>query len=197
MPDTTLREDTLAEATRLTMSDRNKDYDEPIDNFTRITDMLNALGYSGPGGRKLQAHDNAIIQTVVKLSRLVTSPTKADTWIDLAGYAACGREVAEVSTEDDIQLTEYEPTSLAKNTEGYWVYAPYGTSGEGRLKFFAEVGALRLTYEQATNLALSEANKHSLFIVDLMHVLTRNYAGQNVYTWKTWMDSTESGPDVA
>lgn len=90
-----LRAQTLNEAARLVNNDRNRDYGEPIDDFSKVADALTAYGYSGPGGRKLLPHDIPFIQTVVKLSRLVQTPDKADSWVDIAGYAACGREVAE------------------------------------------------------------------------------------------------------
>jgi hypothetical protein len=33
------------------------------------------------------------MMALVKVSRISTSPSKLDHWVDLAGYAACGGEV--------------------------------------------------------------------------------------------------------
>ncbi len=37
-------------------------------------------------------HDLAIIMMAVKISRLMWTPNKKDSWLDLAGYAGCGYE---------------------------------------------------------------------------------------------------------
>jgi hypothetical protein len=42
----------------------------------------------------IEPHDVAAMMIIVKLSRIQTSPTKRDSWVDLAGYAALGCEIA-------------------------------------------------------------------------------------------------------
>ena len=88
----------LRDAEQVVCSDRNEEYGEPIDNFSRWAGACNALGYQGPGGRELKPHDLAVIMGLGKLSRSVQSPDKQDTWTDLAGYAAVGYEL--VTLED-------------------------------------------------------------------------------------------------
>jgi hypothetical protein len=44
---------------------------------------------------KLTAVDVAMMLIDVKLARLENDPAHADSWIDVAGYAACGAEVGE------------------------------------------------------------------------------------------------------
>lgn len=95
---TTTRAFVLDDAKRAVCNDRNAEYGEPIDNFGRWAGACNALGYKGPGGRDLKPHDLAVIMGLGKLSRSVQSPDKADTWVDLAGYAAVGYEL--VTLED-------------------------------------------------------------------------------------------------
>lgn len=82
----------LAEASRLITGDRNATYGEPTGDFKRSANAANAYGYTGPGGREIQPHDIAILISLVKISRLMWSPTNQDSWTDLAGYAACGYE---------------------------------------------------------------------------------------------------------
>jgi len=81
----------LREAEDAITGDRNNSYGPPTQDFARTAGVLNALGYSAPNG-PLQPHDVAIMIAAVKLSRLMWSPDKKDSWIDLAGYAACGFE---------------------------------------------------------------------------------------------------------
>lgn len=85
----------LNEAKALVCQERNNDYGPPFEDFSRTADILDAMGYRGPGGRRLAAHDTAVILASVKLSRIVVSPQKRDHWADLAGYAACGHECAD------------------------------------------------------------------------------------------------------
>jgi hypothetical protein len=87
----------LHEAEEAITGDRNNSYGPPTQDFKRTAAILNALGYRGPADTDLLPHDVAIIISAVKLSRLMWSPHKRDSWVDLAGYAACGYEcVAEM-----------------------------------------------------------------------------------------------------
>lgn len=83
------RETVLEEAKKCVMQDRNKDYGSPEDNFKVIgkywTDFL---------GKEITATDVSVMMLLMKIARLHTSPTKGDHWIDIAGYAACGGEIA-------------------------------------------------------------------------------------------------------
>ena len=97
-PAVPVRAEVLRDAEKAVCNDPNAEYGEPIDNFGRWAGACNALGYQGPGGRPLKPHDLAVIMGLGKLSRSVQSPEKADTWTDLAGYAAVGYEL--VTLED-------------------------------------------------------------------------------------------------
>ena len=84
------RAELLREAEALTTGDRNNQYGPPSQDFARSAGILNALGFRGPGDRPIRTHEVALILAAVKMSRLVWSPEKRDSWVDLAGYAACG-----------------------------------------------------------------------------------------------------------
>jgi hypothetical protein len=96
------RAKTLGEAGRLVNGDRNAQYGAPYEDFSRTAAALDGLGYQvavGDDVRALEPHDVAVILSAVKLSRIMSSPQKQDSWVDLAGYAACGAEVAEQEGE--------------------------------------------------------------------------------------------------
>jgi hypothetical protein len=42
----------------------------------------------------VSATDVAVMMGLLKIARIKTSPAHADNWVDLAGYAACGGELA-------------------------------------------------------------------------------------------------------
>lgn len=84
-----LRPDILDTAKSYVMQDRQADYDTPENNFGRIAAMWAAYK-----GQPFNPHDVAVMMALVKVARIASSPGKADNWVDLAGYAACGGEIA-------------------------------------------------------------------------------------------------------
>lgn len=89
-----LRAQMLDEAKQCITGDRNNSYGPPWQDFRRTAGALNAMGYRAPNNRRLQSHDIAIFIMMVKISRLMWTPTKRDSWVDIAGYAGCGLECA-------------------------------------------------------------------------------------------------------
>lgn len=84
------RQQTLAAALDCVTRNRNVQYGEPEDCFGEI-----AKRWSLHLGAEVRPHDVAVMLIDLKLVRLKTSPQKADNWIDVAGYAACGAETAK------------------------------------------------------------------------------------------------------
>jgi hypothetical protein len=95
------RADVLTRAAEA-VADRGLNYGQPEDNFARIARRWNAhlqnVGdrelLQNVGDRELGPSDVAVMLTDVKLARLENSPEHVDSWIDVAGYAACGAEVS-------------------------------------------------------------------------------------------------------
>lgn len=94
------REFILNEAARCVLQDRNNSYGPPHQDFDRTAELVSTY-LRGKYGRiegydvqqlVLNAEDIAVIMILLKVSRLCWSPDKTDTWIDIAGYAACGYE---------------------------------------------------------------------------------------------------------
>lgn len=87
------QESILQEAHRLTHGDRNATYGHPYDDYTCTAALISAI--LGPIlTRPLTAHEAALIQCCVKLSRESRMP-KRDNMVDLAGYAWVARMCAE------------------------------------------------------------------------------------------------------
>lgn len=87
----TRRRELLDAAADLIDGDRQKDYGPPEENFGRIAALWNIYLNGIP---EVNATDVAALMALVKIARAVESPEKADTWIDLAGYAALAGELA-------------------------------------------------------------------------------------------------------
>lgn len=81
------------------LKQRNNAYGPPTQDFSRSAAILNTLGFrvmdAGGGLREIQPHHIALVQIAVKMSRLTWDPANIDSWMDIAGYAACGHECEE------------------------------------------------------------------------------------------------------
>ncbi len=82
------------EAAIKAVADRGLNYGKPEDNFNRIAarwqvHILNRYNIKLP----LDAGDVAMMMADMKLARLENQPDHNDSWIDLAGYAACGADL--------------------------------------------------------------------------------------------------------
>lgn len=84
----------LQEAESLVNGDRNVQYGDPKADFKRTAEMWSAFL-----GTKIEPWQVASMMCLLKLSRISWSPQKMDSWVDLAGYAACGWDCAAPLTE--------------------------------------------------------------------------------------------------
>lgn len=67
---------------------REQEYGSPENNFKRIAEFWSAyLGYP------IDSKDVAAMLALLKIARIASGHAKADNWVDLAGYAACGGEI--------------------------------------------------------------------------------------------------------
>lgn len=76
-------------AEELVNGSRNAQYGDPRQDFQRTATMWGAYL-----GIEVQPHDVAALMALLKVSRIRWSPGKQDSWMDLAGYAACGWDCA-------------------------------------------------------------------------------------------------------
>jgi len=85
----------LDSAKAAVLKDRNRDYAPPEKNFRHIADLWNAY----VGSETFTPTDVAVLMVLTKIARASTSPALMDHWVDIAGYAACGYEVAAIASE--------------------------------------------------------------------------------------------------
>ena len=90
-PDPWTRKRVLSEAERCVCGQREQDYGTPEDSFEMIGKLWTVyLDYA----KKIDAHDVAAMMALLKIARISENPQHMDSWVDLAGYAACGGELA-------------------------------------------------------------------------------------------------------
>lgn len=86
------RSELLDAARRCILTDRNSTYGEPENGFALI-----AAYWSAHLDHPVTAADVAVMMTLLKLARIKANPAHVDSFVDAAGYIACGGEIA---TED-------------------------------------------------------------------------------------------------
>ena len=93
------RRKVLEAAASIVCEDRNQQYGAPEDNFARIANLWTAYM-----GKIVTPVDVAAMLALLKLARIkATNGQSSDSWVDLAGYAACGSEIALGGEGDDVQ----------------------------------------------------------------------------------------------
>ena len=97
------RENVLAQAKTCVCGDRETDYGSPEQNFSTIAIFWNAyLNRTRLGDRVIvRPKDVAAMLALLKLARISSGHAKADNWVDLAGYAACGGELENPETQKE------------------------------------------------------------------------------------------------
>lgn len=82
------RLDTLKAAAECVCGSREEDYGSPEDNFAVIAALWTAYT-----GTDVAPKDVAMMMALLKIAR-AKAGSKPDTYVDLAGYAACGAEIS-------------------------------------------------------------------------------------------------------
>lgn len=88
------RAEILAAAQKCVCGDREQGYGSPENNFLTIGNLWTVyLAAEGKQIERITAKDVAVMLALLKIARIASGHAKADNWIDLAGYAACGGEI--------------------------------------------------------------------------------------------------------
>ena len=91
------RKELLAKATTIVTGERDAQYGGPEDSFGRIAKLWTAYLENRIS---ILPEDVACMMMLLKVARLRSSCYESmDSWVDIAGYAACGGEIASNYTE--------------------------------------------------------------------------------------------------
>ena len=90
------RKELLDKAIEIIEGARQEHYGSPEDNFARIAEYWQTyLRQTQHPEIVLASHDVATMMILMKVARLAADYRHDDSWLDIAGYAACGSECAE------------------------------------------------------------------------------------------------------
>lgn len=99
------RREILQAAERCVCGERDQDYGGPEDSFALIARLWEPIIKArcvGPGEDVcVDAVTVALCMAELKIARAATNETHMDSWVDLAGYAACGGEIAAMGAENE------------------------------------------------------------------------------------------------
>ncbi len=84
------RKETLENAMKCVCGERQDQYGSPENNFARIANLWTAYL-----GVEVSSVDVAMMMALLKIARVKTGTATDDSFVDLAGYAACGAELKE------------------------------------------------------------------------------------------------------
>ena len=91
------RANTLEKAKEIVCGHRENEYGSPEDNFKTIADF-----WSVYKGVEFIANDVAMMMALLKIARIRTGTATDDSYVDLAGYAACGSEINSKTDKGEI-----------------------------------------------------------------------------------------------
>lgn len=94
-PEPWTRQRVLSEAEKCVCGQREQDYGTPEDSFNLIAKLWTTYVSTGSiVDLVFDAKDVAAMMAPLKIDRIAENPQHMDSWVDLAGYAACGGEIA-------------------------------------------------------------------------------------------------------
>lgn len=97
------RADILDKAKECVCGQREQDYGKPEDNFATI-----AAFWSAYKDTEFSAEDVAVMMALMKIARIKTGTSTDDCFVDLAGYAACGGEIASAFSPADVGVSVFD-----------------------------------------------------------------------------------------
>ena len=99
----------LEQAKAAVTGQRQEDYGDIEDNFNTIARYWTTHLRAAHGEPvTLEGTDVAIMMSLLKLARLGSNPQHQDSWIDGAGYSACGGELAanQAKAQKELRLAQ-------------------------------------------------------------------------------------------
>lgn len=90
------RSEILDKAKECVCGQREQDYGSPEDNFSTIAELWNIYldNYCLKPSYAITPKDVAMMMALLKIARIKNGGGTGDSFVDLAGYAACGGEIA-------------------------------------------------------------------------------------------------------
>lgn len=96
----------LLDANDIVNGDRNREYGDPYESFSKIRDLWNSLGYTHKG-KSLTVLDVGIMMIALKLARASHKGDVYDSLLDICGYATLSNYTHLKEMEDETRAYDY------------------------------------------------------------------------------------------
>jgi hypothetical protein len=102
------REEILDTAKKCVCGQREQDYGTPESNFQLIADLWNDYLFPSLHENKnvISPKDVAMMMALLKIARIRNGGGTGDSFVDLAGYAACGGEICSSNEEKKVTVKD-------------------------------------------------------------------------------------------
>ena len=102
------REEVLGRAKQCVCGQREQDYGSPESNFQLIADFWNDYLFPSLNENKhvISPTDVAMMMALLKIARIRNGGGTGDSFVDLAGYAACGGEINSANKYGSISIEQ-------------------------------------------------------------------------------------------
>lgn len=109
------RSEILDTAKKCVCGQREQDYGTPESNFQLIADLWNDYLFPSLNENKnvISPKDVAMMMALLKIARIRNGGGTGDSFVDLAGYAACGGEICT----DAINVLSEKKEKMRKNVK--------------------------------------------------------------------------------
>lgn len=111
------RTEVLRMAERAVNGAREGEYGSAEDSFGRIAALWN--GYFKASGRQvtIAAEEVPLMMVMLKMARLVNTKNHLDSWVDIAGYAACGAGMTAMATAAPAPVPDQQDIEAAEEAK--------------------------------------------------------------------------------
>lgn len=140
MSDITIREKTLTKAISCVCGDRERDYGTPEDNFGTIARLWTVYLDTA-----IAPVDVAMMMALLKVARIKNGGGTGDSFVDLAGYAACGAEIFEKEAEMEREGQRAAEFFMRETSEAKKDSPKIGEGFSARLKVKPQDGVSEIT----------------------------------------------------
>lgn len=120
------KEEILKEALRCVTGEREQQYGSPEDSFEVIANFwmvyLTNRCVGGNADVCVSVEDVAAMMALLKIARICTGKYKGDSWVDLAGYAACGGACQSGNRPAEWELEDKEERRVEAKLKKLYAY---------------------------------------------------------------------------
>lgn len=110
------RPEILDKAKSCVCGQRENEYGSPERNFQRIAELWTA--YFGREDVVFTPVDVSMMMSLLKIARIKSGNATDDSFVDLAGYAACGGELASIARDgENSSITQDNGTAAEISSE--------------------------------------------------------------------------------